>query len=210
MESWIQTSIVLGLSVLASQAIAAEIASANDAKTLPAVVVKDKQFNTPVYAQPGGIGHVISLEVDAAPASITRLDDLLIDAGVMTGDANTSLGLSAGLNARGFSVLQQNSSVLTASKVFLNGHPDIAWRFSRDPATVTRVDVLSGHDSTFLGAGSPGAFINFISKTPEGYEFKRVNLGLASNGAKRLVTDAEIHFGPLQVRGVMEIGRAHV
>lgn len=207
MESWIQTSIVLGLSVLASQAIAAEIASANDAKTLPAVVVKDKQFNTPVYAQPGGIGHVISLEVDAAPASITRLDDLLIDAGVMTGDANTSLGLSAGLNARGFSVLQQNSSVLTASKVFLNGHPDIAWRFSRDPATVTRVDVLSGHDSTFLGAGSPGAFINFISKTPEGYEFKRVNLGLASNGAKRLVTDAEIHFGPLQVRGVMAIQR---
>lgn len=207
METRIKTSVVLGLSVLASQAIAAENTTISDVKTLPAVVVKEKQYNTPVYSQPGGIGHVISLEVDKAPSSTTRLDDLLIDAGVMTGDANTSLGLSAGLNARGFSVLQQNSSVLTASKVFLNGHPDIAWRFSRDPATVTLVDVLSGHDSTFLGAGSPGASINFISKTPEGYEFKRVNLGLASNGAKRLVTDAEMHFGPLQVRGVIAIQR---
>lgn len=170
------------------QLVSAGWLSHSGARTLPAAAIKEKQYDTPNYAQLA-VSAITSLDVINALASITRLDDLLIDAGVMTGDANTSLGLSAGLNVRGFSVLQQNSSQLSASKVFLNRHPDIAWRFSRDPATVTRVDVLSSHDAPFLGAGSPDASINFISKTPEGYEFKRVSLGLAPNSAKRLVAD---------------------
>lgn len=212
-ETKIKASISVSLSLLACHSWAAQDAlddATSGIKALPPMVVKDKQINSATVtnnSQPGGIGHVTRLDLEDVSASITRLDDVLIDAGLMTADANTSLGLAAGLNARGFSVLQQGSTTLSASKVFLNGHPDIAWRFARDPATVSKVNVMSGHDATFLGSGSPGASINFISKQPEGYEFRRINLGLGSNSAKRFMVDAETHLGGMQVRGVIAVQR---
>lgn len=206
----IKASISVGLSLLGAHSWAVQDVlddATGGIKSLPVVVVKEKQINATAYNQPSSIGHVTRLNLEDASATVTRLDDVLIDAGVMTADANTSLGLAAGLNARGFSVLQQGSTTLSASKIFLNGHPDIAWRFARDAATVSKVDVISGHDATFLGAGSPGASINFISKQPEGYEFRRVNIGLGSNRAKRVVADTEVHFGSVQVRGVLVVQR---
>lgn len=207
MKTTVETSIAIGLMLMGGEVFSAQDDGLAEQKMLPEVVIKASQIDESRFTTPGGIGQISSIDVTATPVSVTRLDDLLIDTGLVTGDANNSLGLSAGMNARGFSVLQQNSSQLSAAKVFLNGHPDIAWRFARDPATVERVDVLSGHDATFLGAGSPGASINYISKTPEGNEFKRLSVGLGSNSAKRLVADTEVHFGALQVRSVLAIQR---
>lgn len=207
MKTTIEASFAIGLMLMGGEVFSAQDDGLVEPRMLPEVVVKAKQIDEARFRSPGGIGHISSVDVSEAPVSVTRLDDLLIEAGLVTGDANNSLGLSAGMSARGFSVLQQNSSQLSAAKVFLNGHPDIAWRFARDPATVERIDVLSGHDATFLGAGSPGASINYISKTPEGNEFKRLSVGLGSNSAKRFVADTEVHFGLLQVRSVLAIQR---
>lgn len=207
MKTMVETSVAIGLMLMGAEVFSAQDDVLAEPKILPEVVIKAKRIDEQRFTSPGGIGHVTSIDVNTASTSITRLDDLLIDAGLVAGDANNSLGLSAGINARGFSILQQNSSQLSASKVFLNGHPDIAWRFARDPATVERVDVLSGQDATFLGAGSPGASINYISKAPEGNEFKRLSISLGSNNAKRLVADTEVHIGQLQVRSVLAIQR---
>lgn len=195
------------LTFIGGQVFAAEKTQENKVTMLKEVVVTAEREKSEAYLQPGGIGRVIVIDVENAPSSITRLDDLLIEAGIMSGNATNSLGISSGISARGFSVLQQNSTLLTASKVFLNGHPDIAWRFSRDSSTVSTVEVVAGHDATFWGASSPGASINYNNKQPEGHEFKRINLGLGSNNAKRLVVDTETHFGSMQLRSVLAIQR---
>lgn len=156
---------------------------------------------------PGGVGRVFSVDLDTTSVSADRIDQLLVDSGLAAWDASNSLGLSDGFNIRGFSVSNQGSSQLQASRVFLNGHSDIAWRFSRDPATLSRVELISGHDGTLLGAGSPAASIHYTTKSPEGREFRRIGLALGSNGGKRVVGDAEIHIGPVQTRGVIAIQR---
>lgn len=177
------------------------------APQLREIVVKPSPQDDVAPRTPGGIGIVHTLDLDAGPVTINRLDQLLVESGLAAWDASNSLGIADGFNIRGFSVSNQGSAQLQASRVFLNGHADIAWRFARDPATVSRVELISGHDSTLLGAGSPAGSLHYTTKSPEGHEFQRMGLSLGSNGGKRVVGDAELHVGPLQTRGVIAVQR---
>jgi hypothetical protein len=180
------------------------------APMLPEVVIYPAPAPLASAVLPSGIGSTTAIDVDDAPASAQHLDQLLIDHGVAAHDASNSLGIANGLSVRGSAVANQGSSSLQVGRNFLNGHADLVWRFARDPATLTRVELVSGSDATLLGAGSPAASVLYTSKAPEGAEFRKLGLALGSNGLKRLVGDAEWHWGSagrLQTRAVLALQR---
>ena len=177
-------------------------------KSLPAVVVtaqavEDESEGVAAVARtsPSAIGtrNVVALD---QPGGATALDSALVDAGLAGWDANNSSGMAPGLNVRGFMLSDQNTTRIQASRVMLNGHADIAWRFVRDPATLESARLLTGADATLVGAGTPGGVLMLTSKAPLGADFARARTELGSNGLKRLVLDGERDFGPLQLRAV--------
>ncbi len=138
-----------------------------------------------------------------APGAATALDQQLVEQGWATWDAANSLGLAQGLQMRGFALSNQGVSQLQASRVLLNGHADIAWRFSRDPASLESAQLLGGHDATLLGAGTPGGALLLTSKTPTGTPFFKTQLSMGQEAGLRAVLDGERHVGPLQLRAVL-------
>ena len=158
-----------------------------------------------LQASPAAIGRVFEVQLERNSAG-ARLEDALVESGLAYWDANNSLGLSSGVGFRGFALSNQASSQLQGSRAYLNGHPDIAWRFARDPATVERVQVLQGNDATLLGAGSPGGVVQLLSKSPVGTESLRLqssSVAVNSSTGLRLALDGEKHLGILQVRAVL-------
>lgn len=169
----------------------------------PVTVLSVREKPADLPGLPGASPAVYELDLEHSEQPVTGMDQLLVEQGWVSSDANNSLGLSNGLNVRGFSVDLQGSSQLMGTRNFLNGHADIAWRFARDPATVARVQVLSGHDATLLGAGSPGGSLHYTTKSPTGTPFLRARTQLADHGARRLSLDGEWHAGPVQTRVVL-------
>jgi outer membrane receptor protein involved in Fe transport len=160
-----------------------------------------------LQASPAAIGKIFDIDLERDVSGARRLEDVLVESGLAYWDASNSLGLSTGVGFRGFALSNQGNQQLQGSRAYLNGHPDIVWRFARDPATVARVQVLQGNDATLLGAGSPGGTVQYLSKTPVGTESLRLQLGANSASGLRLSLDAEKHFGVLQVRAVLAAQR---
>lgn len=197
-------AVLLALSPFSS--LAQTSLEAPDVPSLKPVTVtaKARKGEASLDDSPAGIGHVTVLSNGEINQRTTdRLEDLLQQSGLATLDAGSSFGLGTGLGIRGFAINRQASTNLTATRVLLNGYPDIAYRFARDLSTVEAIEVLGGFDSTLAGAGAPGGTVQYISKRPSGTEFTELGSDLASDGLARLTFDAERHFGPLQVRGVL-------
>lgn len=189
---------------LAALLVCCEIATAQAMsadKELGPVLIKAFQ-NPPVDdSAPSAIGAAAHINLDLRPgAAAQRVDELLIEEGYAAWDASNSLGISTGLNVRGFTINNQGVSTLQVGRNFLNGHADLVWRFARDASTVSRIELISGNDATLQGSGNPGATLQYVSKTPEGQEFAKISSSLGSNGLKRVVGDVERHFGPIQSR----------
>lgn len=197
-------AVLLALSPLSS--LAQTSPDAPDVPSLQPVTISANagEGDASLENSPAGIGHVTVLSNQEINLRTTdRLEDLLQQAGLATADAGSSFGLANGLGIRGFAINRQAGTNLTATRVLLNGHPDIAYRFARDLSTVEAVEVLGGFDATLAGVGAPGGTVQYISKRPSGAEFTELGSHLASDGLARLTFDAERHFGPLQVRGVL-------
>jgi iron complex outermembrane recepter protein len=179
---------------------------AQSVATLPTVEVTAHRnaYGGSLSDMPGGVGVVTVLTAkDLAAGAPDRLEDVLQAAGLATADANSSFGLSPGLSMRGFTVNNQAATGLTSTRVLLNGHPDIAYRFARDMSTVESLEVMGGFDSTLVGVGSPGGTVQYQSKRPHGKPFTQVSSALGSDGLLRATVDAERDFGALQVRAVI-------
>ena len=176
-------------------------------RSLPEVSVVAPGPAESLQSQTGAVGRVVTIRLEDVASMPARMDEILVGAGVAHWNASNSLGLASGLGLRGFAASNQGSSQIQGARSYLNGHADVAWRFSRDPATVSSVEVLAGHDATLLGAGSPGGAVQYLSKTPTGTPFRRVSLGLNSAGGVRSTFDGEIHLGTLQLRAVMAAQR---
>ncbi len=166
-----------------------------EAPSLPIVTVQ-ATFESPAT----GVGQTTVVDLSRQPAFTSHLDQLLVDEGIAAWDAGNSLGISNGLSMRGFVVTNNDSSALQVGRHFLNGHADLVWRFSRDPATVARVEVIGGSDATLLGSGSPAGALLYTSRTPNGTPFQSFGLALGTSGLVRLTGDVERHAGPLQTR----------
>lgn len=182
--------------------------TADYVKELSPVVVTAHQ-NPPIdLAAPAAIGAVARINLDLRPdATVQRIDDLLVEEGYAASDASNSLGISTGMNVRGFAINNQGVSSLQVGRNFLNGHADLVWRFARDAATVSNVELISGNDATLLGSGSPGATLQYVSKTPQGQAFATLGTSFGSNGLKRVVGDVEHHFGLIQSRLTVALQR---
>jgi len=178
-------------------------AAQNASSTLPEMRVTDSVAADSLSTAPSGVGRIVRLDLERAAGSAVRIDDLLIESGAAYWDANNSLGLASGLGLRGFTQSNQGAQQLQGARAYLNGHADIAWRFARDPATVSQIEVQHGHDATFLGAGSPGGAVQYLSKAPTGTAFRRVELQATIAGGARSVFDGEWHWGTLQARTVL-------
>lgn len=196
------------LALLVTCVILSSIALAQEKSyALPEVTVTQLREVALTGAMPAAVGQNSTLALEKAPAGLRQIDQALIDEGFATWSASNSLGLANGLSVRGFSVTNQGSSSLQVGRNFLNGHADLVWRFSRDPATLSQVQLISGSDAALLGAGSPAASVLYTSKTPQGVEFQRLGLALGSNGLQRLTGDAEWHWGPVQTRMALAVQR---
>ena len=179
--------------------------------TLPEVLVTAPAFKNEsdksLRVAPAAIGKVFEIDLEPGATQPARLEDMLVESGLAYWDANASLGISSGIGFRGFALSNQGNQQLQGSRAYLNGHPDIAWRFARDPATVARVQVVQGNDATLLGAGSPGGTVQYISKTPAGTESLSLQSSINSAGGLRFVLDGEKHLGILQFRAVLAAQR---
>jgi iron complex outermembrane recepter protein len=187
--------------------VAATTQAQETSPTLKAVVITAPAPQPSMHAQPSALGHVTDIDIQKLVPAVTGLDQVLADEGVAVWDASASLGMATGLSVRGFAIGNQGNSQIQASRNFLNGHADIAWRFARDPATLERVELISGHDATLLGAGSPAASIHFTSKSPTGKEFQKFGFTAGTTGALRATLDKEIHLQSIQLRGILAVQR---
>ena len=133
----------------------------------------------------------------------SSIDNFLSRRGIASTDAASSLGIAPGLGLRGFAVNAQATPGLTASRLYLNGHADIAYRFVRDLSTVESVEVIGGFDATLLGVGAPGGTLQFFSKQARGEEANSLSLTAASDGLLRTTIDIEKHLGAVQMRAVV-------
>ena len=174
---------------------------------LPEVTISPARRNVLSNAVPSAMGPISTIDLNSTSPDLRQIDQALIDNGFAFLNASNSLGLASGISVRGFSVTSQGSSALQVGRNFLNGHSDLVWRFSRDPVTLSQVQLISGSDATLLGAGSPAASILYTSKMPEGIASRKLGLALGSNGLKRLTGDAEWHWGPVQTRAVFAVQR---
>ena len=207
-----QSMAVMALWLLYATSLKAQpvepLRTADSAASLPSITVRSSAAQAVEGAAPSGIRPQAVIDFESMPgAANLRVDQLLVQLGLAAWDAGNSLGLSSGLNVRGFASSSQGSSSLQVGRNFLNGHADLVWRFARDPATVSRLEFISGNDATLLGSGNPAASLQYVSKAPEGAEFFKTSGALSNNGLKRLVGDTERHWGPVQTRLVLALQR---
>ena len=157
-----------------------------------------------VLAAPLGVGQSWQFEADDLRETIVNsVDDFLSRRGIVSTDAASSFGLAPSLGMRGFAVSAQAVPGLTASRLYVNGHADIAYRFVRDLSTIESLEVMGGFDSTLLGVGAPGGTLQFFSKQARGKEATSLTLTAASDGLLRGTVDVEKHLGNVQMRAVV-------
>lgn len=169
------------------------------------IAPRDKDWDAfvPLTASRVDGGTVVRIEPDAALSQ--KLDAILVNEGTVYWSAANSLGISDGLGQRGFVSSNQGNSQLQASRNYLNGHADLAWRFSRHPATLERVTLAPGHDAVLLGAGTPGGALLQDSKTSTGAEHTRVALGAQSLGGRSATVDLDREWGAFGLRSVVAV-----
>ncbi len=81
-------------------------------------------------------------------------------------------GYATALMVRGFH---------TQGEVFVNGHRDNRHFYTRDLATVERVEVLKGHGAVLYGSGSPGATLNYLTRRPSAFRESSIRATVGNN-----------------------------
>jgi outer membrane receptor protein involved in Fe transport len=140
----------------------------------------------------GGLGlRKVGEAADLSAASVRRIEDWIEQEGLATVGAGGQLGLASNFASRGFSANSQSTSGLGSSRLFANGHPDIARRFTRDLSSVERVEFVLAQDSTLFGAASPGSALNYVLKQPSGRDVSAWSGSLGTTGLLQSVIDLD-------------------
>jgi hypothetical protein len=140
----------------------------------------------------GGLGlRKVGEAADLSAASVRRIEDWIEQEGLATVGAGGQLGLASNFASRGFSANSQSASGLGSSRLFANGHPDIARRFTRDLSSVERVEFVLAQDSTLFGAASPGSALNYVLKQPSGRDVSAWSGSLGTTGLLQSAIDLD-------------------
>ena len=208
----VNLSLVVTVSLIGmcyGKAVMAQTVTQADPSIVPSlspvvVTVPSQPASRSVLAAPLGAGQSWQFESEELRETVANsVDDFLSRRGIVNTDGSSSFGLAPSLGMRGFAVSAQAVPGLTASRLYLNGHADIAYRFVRDISTVESLEVMGGFDSTLLGVGAPGGTLQFFSKQARGKEATSLTLTAASDGLLRSTVDFEKHLGSLQIRAVV-------
>ena len=120
--------------------------------SLNPVVISVPRITNQTSATEAPLGAGFAWQFDASDLLDTandRIDDFLSRRGIASTDAASSLGLAPGVGLRGFAVSSQATPGLTAPRLYLNGHADIAYRFVRDLSTVESATVMAASTQRF-------------------------------------------------------------
>lgn len=131
---------------------------------------------------PGTVSRIAADSLQALGAQ--RLEDL---AGLVPGlQADVSnAGLASAVKLRGFAI----------TRLHYNGLPDVQRMFSRDMATVDRIEVLAGPSALFFGSTAPGGVVNYLGKQPQFKERLTLSLGVDDSGVARTEVDLTGRIG---------------
>ncbi len=97
-------------------------------------------------------------------------------------------GYGDGINLRGYSA---------SNDISTDGVRDSAQYTRSDPFNLEQLELVSGSNSVYTGAGSVGGSINLVTKTPTGREDTVLNVGAGTDSYSRLTLDAERSLGDL-------------
>lgn len=164
---------------------------------------RDMAWRASLPLQPSRVDGAVDVAVEHSAALTQKLDELLVGEGAMYWSAANSLGIADGLGQRGFVTSNQGNSQLQASRNYLNGHADLAWRFARHPTTLERIRLAPGHDAVMLGAGTPGGALLQESKTSTGQEHTAVALAAHTRGGRAASLDLDRQWGDWGMRAVV-------
>lgn len=95
-------------------------------------------------------------------------------------------GYGDGVNLRGYSA---------TSDISVDGVRDSAQYTRSDPFNMEQLELVSGANSVYTGAGSVGGSINLVSKTPLGRPATTLNVGAGMDSYARLSLDTEAEIG---------------
>jgi catecholate siderophore receptor len=95
-------------------------------------------------------------------------------------------GYGDGVNLRGYTA---------SSDISTDGVRDSAQYTRSDPFNLEQLELVSGANSVYTGAGSVGGSINLVTKTPHGREGTTLDIAGGPDSYGRVTIDSEAHVG---------------
>jgi catecholate siderophore receptor len=97
-------------------------------------------------------------------------------------------GYGDGVNLRGYTA---------SNDISTDGVRDSAQYSRTDPFNLEQLELVSGANSVYTGAGSVGGSINLVTKTPRGMESTVLDIAGGGDSYARLALDSELEVGDL-------------
>jgi catecholate siderophore receptor len=188
----------LGLAVVAGLLGAADVALAEEDKTLSAVTVTATQEPPDGYrASKTRVGKVVQDPHDV-PQAITTVTRALME----EQEANSLREALRNVSGLTFNAAEGGRSgdnmmlrgFYTFGDMYLDGIRDTA-QYNREVFNLEQVDVLRGSAAMLFGRGQAGGVINQVSKTPMLYGINKAGVGVGSNGFQELKADLNQRIG---------------
>lgn len=134
--------------------------------------------NSSLFETPYSVGTLSAeLLADTLPNRLEESSKFISGVQQGTGDS----GFNTDLIIRGFS---------TGANNYLNGLSDNQKFFTREMATVERIEILKGQSSVLYGSGSPAGVVNYLSKKPQRENRQTVSISAGSYDYGKLVFDS--------------------
>ncbi|WP_158938000.1 TonB-dependent siderophore receptor [Burkholderia sp. S171] len=177
------------------------------AKTLPPVVVNDTgATDTAPLSTPTRTGSRLGLSSLDTPASVETVTAKQIEA---RGDQSVSDAVSratgfasagspgnggTALSVRGFSGQESVMTLYDGTRLYPGAG---TMTFPFDTWAVDRIEVLRGPASVLYGEGAVGGVVNVVPKQPQRDYATTVQLGIGTEGQKRVALDTTGALGPM-------------
>ncbi len=185
-------AVAVALCAATAPAVAAD--SARQLETVTVVEEEDgtrvehassPKYTAPLLDTPQTIT-VVTQETIAEQNMLSLRDILSTVPGITFGAGEGGGGYGDSINLRGFT---------GSNDVTVDGFRDSAQYTRSDAFNLEQVEVISGANSAYSGAGSVGGTINLVTKTARLGDFNRVTLGAGTDAYGRIAADLNHQIG---------------
>jgi catecholate siderophore receptor len=144
-----------------------------------------EKYTAPLIDTPQSIT-VVPSELIAQQNLLNMREILSTLPGITFGAGEGGGGYGDSINLRGYSA---------NNDITVDGVRDSAQYSRTDPFNLEQLQLVSGANSVYAGAGAVGGSINIVTKQPMGEDATTVSAGVGSDGYGRLTLDAERVLG---------------